>query len=510
MENFYADGEICHKCGLKEVKWICRACGAGLCRNCVSVKVEKFPICLACGSKNIKELKTEKRKSKDLSNYFCGDCKSRKIVLVTKYVKTCSKCGSTQVVDFAEEQATLKAKFRKLSFEIKYGYIKLGKLARKFDYVKRTLIFVRRSRFFNYPVIERTLMDVFNDYNLVKMRVLGKIEEIGSLLVSIGPKFSIEKQFRVEDLPYLRSILTRIETDLNNYKSYVDESLTEITEKLSKLEILVSSLYKHCQEFSEYKDILSLDFDEKPVYVIQNAKFSGSDIIRVPKEGGKLFLTDRRIIFLAEKGLFKKSFYKSFEIPLDLVRNVEIRGRLMKRLIIKCNDGELAFSFSSDMLPLVKDYINIALNFEKYSLKDTIITSKVSSLILETSDLKAKVEKILNRIKRVTQTEHEDRVRVSKDVVTHGFSYSLHGSEDRVKMEIFKLEREKYETEETIRELKQYFEDGLVSVENYFKYYRSWIGKLYAIERRLRELKGGIQSSEFKANMQKSKDFVEF
>jgi len=510
LENFYTEREICHKCGLKEVEWICRTCGAGLCRNCVSVKIEKFPICLTCGSKNVKELKTGKGRNKDLSNYSCEDCKSKKVVFVTKYVKTCSKCGSTEVVDFAEEQATLKAKFRKLSFEIKYGYVKLGKFARKFDYVKRTLIFVRRSRFFNYPVIERTLTDVFNDYSLVKTRILGKIEEIGSLLLSIGPKFSIEKQFKVEDLPYLRSILTRIEADLNDYKNYVDESLMEIEEKLSKLEILVSSLYKHCQEFSEYKDILSLDFDEKPIYAIQNAKFSGSDIIRVPKEGGKLFLTDKRLIFLAEKGLFKKSFYKSFEIPLERIRDVEIKGRLIKRLIIKCNDGELTFSFPSNMLPLVKDYINIALNFEKYSLKDTFVTSKVSSLMLETSDLKMKVERILNRIKKITETEHVSHSNVSKNVVFHEISYSPRGSEDKLKMEIFKLEKEKYETEETIKELKRYFEDGLISVENYFKYYRSWVGKLYAIEKRLRELKSGRQNFDFNVNMRKSNDFVKF
>lgn len=510
MENFYTEKEICHKCGLKEVEWICKVCGAGLCHNCVSVKVEKFPICLTCGSKNVKELKAGKGKNKELSNYFCENCKSKKIVFVTKYVKTCPKCGSTEVVNFAEEQAALKAKFRELSFEIKYGYIKLGKFARKFDYVKRTLIFVRRSRFFNYPVIERTLMDVFNDYSLVKMRILGKIEEIGSLLLSISPKFSIEKRFKVEDLPYLRSILTRVEADLNDYKNYVDESLTEITEKLSKLEILVSSLYKHCQNFSEYKDILSLDFDEKPIYVIQNAKFSGSDVIRVPKEGGKLFLTDRRLIFIAEKGLFKKSFYKSFEIPLNHVKGVEIKGRLIKRLVVKCNDGELTFSFPSNMLPLVKDYINIALNFEKYSLKNTNITSKVSNLVLETSDLKAKVERILDKIRKATETEHIIRSDVSKNISVHEVSYAPHSSEDKLKMEIFRLKKEKYETEETIKELKRYFEDGLISVENYFKYYRSWIGKLYAIEKRLRELKSNHQNFDFHANMRQRNDFFEF
>ena len=494
LNVFEAVKEKCQKCGVRDVELVCKTCGAGLCRNCVIVTTESFPCCLACGSRNIKEYKTKKEVGVNSVDYVCEDCKSREITILTKYVKICPECGSTEVVDFAEEQATLKMNFRKLCLELKYGYLKLNRIARSFDLIKRSLVFLRRSRFLNYPVIEKTLIDIFNEFHSIKMRILGKVEEIGNLILSMAPRFSVEVQFKVQELPFLRGVLTRIETELKGYKNYVDESTTEVTERLAKLEVLVSSIYQHYQEFSRHRDVLSLDTDENPIYGISGAKFFGLNTMQVPKGEGTLFLTNKRLIFLNEKGIFKKSFHKLFEVPLNKISDVEIRGRLKKRLIVKYNGGDLVFSFPSKMLQLVRDYIRIALNFKNYSLSDPKVVSRVNGLTLETSDLKARVEGILKKIKRVE--EHRD-VSIPKTIAIQRVSNSVItpiNPIDKLKMELYNLEREKYEIEKSLKELKHYFEGGLISVENYFKYYRSWIGKLYAIEKKLLELRNRYQN----------------
>lgn len=498
LNIFYAAKEKCQKCGVRDVELVCRTCGAGLCHSCIVVITERFPCCLTCGSKNVKEYKVKKRGGIESINYVCENCKSKKVTIVTKYVKTCPKCGSTEVVSFAEEQATLKINFRKLCLELKYGYLKLNKIVRTFDLIKRSLVFLRRSRFFNYPVIERTLVDIFNEFNSIRMRVLGKAEDVGNLILSMAPRFSVDTQFKVRDLPFLRGVLTRLETELKDYKNYVDESTAGIEEKLAKLEVLVSSLYQHYQEFSKYKDVLSLDMDEKPIYAIGDAKFLGLDSMHAPKGEGILFLTSRRLVFLSKKGFFKKYFYKSLEIPLDKIISVDIKGRLKKRLVIKCDDENLVFSFSAKMLPLVKDYIKIALNFENYSLRNTEVISRIASLTLETSDLKVKIENILKKVQKIEEQKHVD---ISKTVIVRENSHSTITPVNRLKVELYDLERERYEIEESLKELKRRFESGLISVENYFKYYRSWIGRLYAIEKRIRELKDNCQDFKLSNNV---------
>jgi len=492
LNVFYAAKEKCQKCGVRDVELVCRTCGAGLCRNCIIVVTEKFPCCLVCGSKNVKEYKVKKRRGGETVNYVCEDCKSKKVTIVTKYLKTCPKCGSTDVVDFAEEQATLKTNFRKLCLELRYGYVKLSKIARTFDLVKRTTVFLRRSRFFNYPVIEKSLIDIFNEFNSIKMRTLGKAEEVGNLILSMAPRFSVDTQFKVHDLPFLRGVLTRLETELKDYKNYVDKSTVEVEEKLTKLEVLVSSLYQHYQEFSKYRNVLSLDMDEKPVYAILDAKFLGLNSMHVPKGEGILFLTNRRLIFLSKKGLFKKSFYKLFEIPLNRVSGVDIKGRLKKQLVVKHNGEDLLFSFSAKMLPLVRDYINVALKFENYSLRNPEIISRIMGLELDTSNLKLSIENILKKVRGVD--EEGKNVVLPRTVVIRENPYGTVAPVNRFKMELYDLERERYEIEESLKELKRRFESGLISVENYFKYYRSWIGRLYTIDKRINELRNRCQN----------------
>lgn len=489
LNVFETAREKCQKCGVRDVELVCRTCGAGLCRNCIIVTTESFPCCLTCGSRNIKEYKT-KRVRVNSVDYVCEDCKSREITILTKYVKICPECGSTEIVDFAEEQATLKMNFRKLCLELKYGYLKLNRIAHSFDLIKRGLVFLRRSRFLNYPVIEKVLIDVFNEFHLIKMRILGKVEEIGNLILSMAPRFSVGAQFKVQELPFLRGVLTRIETELKNYKNYVDESTIEVTEKLAKVEVLVSSIYQHYQEFRKYRDFLSLDMDENPIYGISGAKFLGLNTIQVPKGEGMLFLTNKRLIFLSEKGIFKKSFHKLFEVPLNRISDVEIKGKLKKRLIVKYSDGDLVFSFPSKMLQLARDYIRIALDFKNYSLRDPKVVSRVNSLTLETSDLKTKIKDILKRIRRA---EEQRDLSIPKTTTLRRVSHSTTtpiNPINRLRMELYNLEREKYEIEKSLKELKHYFESGLISVENYFKYYRSWVGKLYVIEKKILELRG--------------------
>jgi len=482
--------EKCQKCGVRDVELVCRTCGAGFCHNCVLVNKVNFPYCLNCGSRNVEKYKAKISRGSDFSYYICKDCKSKKITVITKYVKTCPKCGSSDVVDFAKEQADLKMNFRRLCSELRYGYLKLNEVAHTFDLIKRSVVFLRHSRVFNYPVIERTLVDVFDEFNLIKMRILGKTEEVGNLFLSVAPRFFIDSRFKVRDLPFLRGVLARLEAELKNYKEYVEESIKEVEEKLAKLEVLTSSLYQHYQEFSKYKDVLSLDMDENPIYVIPDAKFLGLTRTQTPKGEGILFLTSKRLIFLSKKGLVKKRLYKLLEIPLNTINGVEIRGRLKKRIVMRCNSEDLIFSFPVKMLSLVKDYINVALNFESYSLRDTGIVSKVANLTLETSDLKIKIENIL---KKISKTE-ESRTIIPKVTMVRKESYSPITSVNRFKMELYDLERERYEIEESLKELKRRFESGMISVENYFKYYRSWIGRLYAIEKRISELKDKSQS----------------
>lgn len=490
MNAFCEETEKCQKCGVGDVELVCRTCGAGFCLNCVLLSKVSFPYCLSCGSRNVEKNETKVSRGNKNSHYICKDCKSKKITMVTKYVRTCPKCGSSDVVDFAKEQADLKTNFRKLCSEIRYGYLKLNKITHTFNLIKKGAVFLRHSRVFNYPVIERTLIDLFNEFNLIKMRILGRTEEIGNLVLSVAPRFSADVRFKVRDLPFLRGVLARLQAELENYKEYIEESVNEVEDKLVKLEVLVSSLYQHYHEFSRHKNILSLDMDENPVFAISDAKFLGLTKTHAPKGEGTLFLTDKRLVFISKKGIVKKKVHKLLEVPLDRINNVEIRGRLKKRIIIRCNSEDLIFSFPTKILPLVKDYINIAINFQNFSLKDTRIVSKVANLILETSDLKTKIENIL---KKISETE-ETRTVMHKATIIRGETYNSITSMNRLKMELYDLERERYELEESLKELKRRFESGLIPVENYFKYYRSWVGRLYTLEKRIHELKDGSQS----------------
>jgi hypothetical protein len=54
---------------------------------------------------------------------------------------------------------------------------------------------------------------------------------------------------------------------------------------------------------------------------------------------GNLYLTDTRLIFEHESGIFSKRVYVTLDLPLEGVANVAVEGTLAKRLIVYARKG---------------------------------------------------------------------------------------------------------------------------------------------------------------------------
>lgn len=375
----------CKSCQSGRATHMCEDCGAALCPECLESKSTEYIVCSECHHILGTPVPGEKFEA-------CPQCESEDLSKGRKTVDICPKCHSTRVVLLEDRRRSLALDMRHAIMIIQYGHTKLREFTNKLASAKRLLVSLRMANFLHYKWIEEKIEGMQNELPAIKNRISSQAEIIAKRMAAETRDFIDYNQWSPNQFPFIEGITNRITEMGIYYKQNVDESLEPLRETLKDVKRQLDGLDYYKGQFTMFYEHGQLSVGELPVCALPDVKISGSDFLKNDKALGMLFMTNKRLLFIAETGRVRKKMETIFDFPLLYLKAIEEDGRLRKRLVLKLKQGEIRLTCSDQTKKVLPDYIEIARKFEKYIQTDMQRVRKIEQTDIGTSDVRLKIE----------------------------------------------------------------------------------------------------------------------
>lgn len=485
----------CPFCREKEVAYYCEECKNSFCSKCAQERKEEYFFCGSCGSREIslEENKNLKR--------GCQDCGSIYIRKGIKKWKLCPNCNSSLVKTIPEKALELKNSINESVNALLYGYELLKNFSRKLKETRSKLVFLRHRGYIHYPKMEETLLFLFQEVIPIKRKVEARAQQVLNVVQAQLIDFSNPENWSPHNFPQIQTAIDRISADINEYKTYSKELLALPEKDLDSINSTIKLLNHHLKLFEEHREKINLDIGEKPVAAIPGVKYVGSSFLSLDSSNGILLFTDKRLIFLREKGMLHKSYLKHFEFPLKLLQ-IGKEGTIRKKVFFESLQGDLKFTAPKNILEAIPKYAELAKNFDKNSLKDKNQTTKLESQEIILDDLKKELTRKIRSIfaPRIKEPIPEPTTKppIPKETIrtfqryperpiTYDNFHTPQVAEWR-KKEIAYWKSKKYSNEQLLKKVEELWHRAEISAEEYFKRIKSIKEELYLINMKLEEL----------------------
>lgn len=486
----------CIFCHEAEVAYYCEECRSSFCLRCANEKNEEYSFCGSCGSKEIQQEKD--KNSRTIQR--CQDCGSTYVRTGTKKWKLCPNCNSNIVKSILDKRVELNKAFNENVRNLTYGYELLHDFSRRLKETRKRLIFLRHRGYLHYPQMEEKLISLFQEIISIKKKIESRAQQVFYVVNTQHIDFSYPDNWSPYDFPQIQTAMDRITADITEYKKYIEDLMAKPEKSFSEVVHLVKILNFHWKYFEEHREKIDLDISEKPVAAIPEVKYAGSSFLNLEKCKGILIFTDKKLVFLREKGIRNKSYLKHFEFPLKNFKFGK-EGSILKKASFESQQGDLKFSTSKKALDAVGIYFELAKNFALNSIKDENQTKKLESQEITIDDLKRELnKKILSILTPRVETPNQQPIPNPHTSNIHYSDYRRPTRRlsvyDRVQTpnielrnkEIFFWKSKKFSTEQLLKKVEELWQRSEISVEEYFKKIKSINEELYLIDRRLKEL----------------------
>ncbi len=275
---------------------------------------------------------------------------------------------------------------------IQYGHTKLREFTNKLASTKRILVSLRMANFLHYRWIEEKIEGIQDELPAIKNRISSQAEIIAKRMAAETKDFIDYTRWNPNQFPFIEGITNRITEMGIYYKQNVDESLEPLRSTLKDVRRQLDGLDYYKAQFTTFYEHCQLSVGELPVCALPEIKIAGSDFLKNDKAFGTLFITNKRLLFIAETGRVRKKMETTFDFPLIYLKSIEEDGRFRKRLVLKLKQGELRASCSDQTKKVLPDYIEIARKFDKYIQTDMQRVRKIEQTDVSTSDVRLKIE----------------------------------------------------------------------------------------------------------------------
>jgi transposase-like protein len=322
----------------------------------------------------------------------CPQCESEDLSKGRKTIDICPRCHSTRVVLLEDRRRSLALDMRHAIMTIQYGHTKLREFTNKVASTKRLLVSVRMANFLHYRWIEEKIEGIQNELPAIKNRISSQAEIIAKRMAAETKDYIDYTKWNPTQFPFIEGITNRITEMGIYYKQNVDESLEPLRSTLKDIRRQLDGLDYYKAQFSTFYEHCQLSVGELPVCALPEIKINGSDFLKNDKAFGTLFITNKRLLFIAETGRVRKKMETVFDFPLIYLKSIDEDGRLRKRLVLKLKQGEIRASCSDQTKKVLPDYIEIARKFEKYIQTDMQRVRKIEQTEIGTSDVRLKIE----------------------------------------------------------------------------------------------------------------------
>jgi transposase-like protein len=364
---------------------MCEDCGAALCSECLESRSSEYTVCSECHHTLGSPMPGEKFEE-------CPQCESKELSKGRKTVDICPRCHSSRVVFLEDRRRTLALDMRHAIMSIQYGHTKLREFANKLAGSKRLLVSLRMANFLHYRWIEEKIESMQSELPAIKNRISSQAEIIAKRMAAETKDFIDYAKWNPNQFPFVEGITNRITEMGIHYKQNVDESLEPLRITLKDVKRQLDGLDYYKGQFAIFYEHCHLSVGELPVCALPEIKIAGSDFLKNDKAFGTLFITNKRLLFIAETGRVRKKMETVFDFPLIYLKSIEEDGRLRKRVVLKLKQGEIKASCSDQTKKVLPDYIEIARKFEKYIQTDMQRVRKIEQTDISTSDVRLKIE----------------------------------------------------------------------------------------------------------------------
>ncbi len=384
--------QLCRFCNREmNVLFYCEDCGISCCSDCLRDDFIDDFICQDCNSKEITYNEKEEKK-------VCKECGKENVHKITQHFKSCPKCHSHNVLNIYEKKEELEQKFLEL-IKLSRSFIPDKDIINKLYLIRHKIKNARSPpiRCFHYPKMESDLLAIFNQIVYIKENLLEKIKaHFRHLALNKQYFFDIYNQPN-SNIRIIENILESVSQNQDSINNFVNKNIKEIDEKLEYFQKNLQFIDKITKIFLPNQQFLNLAEKEKPIYAVNTTLMNGLDPQkRLRKSKGILFITNFDLSFVHESGFIKKRKDLIFKAPIDDLIKIKDKGKLFRKLFLQFDYGKYEFSFPSNMVSKIMEYILLARAFKENDIYDHASAKQLHEMDLDLSDLVRYIEESIH------------------------------------------------------------------------------------------------------------------
>ncbi len=367
---------------------MCEDCGENFCLDCLESKTTEYYVCSEChhtlGTPEAGE-PFEK----------CPECECEELSTGKRIEEICPRCHSSRIVSIDDKRRNLGKKLRESIMTLQYGHLKLREFNSKLTASKRLLVSLRMANFLHYHWIEDNIEGIQDEALAVKKRVVNQADMVGRQMAAETKGIIDPSTWTPDQFPFIEGVANRIGELGEHFKSGVDDALDDCVVRLNETTTQLEGLDYYRKEFAGFYEHAELSVNELPVCALPEIRVTGSDFLKHDKATGTLYITNKRIVFIAEVGTFRKKMEVLFDFPLVYLNSMEEDGRIRKRLVLKMKQGDLKISCDEQTEEVLPDYLEIAKKFDRYMQTDMQRVRRIEQSSFNISDVRLKIEELV-------------------------------------------------------------------------------------------------------------------
>jgi len=292
---------------------------------------------------------------------------------------------------------------------IQHGHTKLREFTNKLASAKRLLVSLRMANFLHYRWIEEKIEGIQQELPAISNRIASQAEITAKRMAAETKNFIDYTQWSPSQFPFIEGITNRITEMGIYYKQNVEQGLEPLRATLKDVRRQLDGLEYYKGQFNSFYEHNQLSVGELPVCALPDIKVAGSDFLKNDKAHGSLFLTNKRLLFIAETGRVRKRMETVFDFPLIYLKSIEEDGRLRKRLVLKLKQGDVRIACSDQTKKVLPDYVEIARKFDKYIQTDMQRVRRIEQQDVNTSEVRLKIEgMVYSLLSTNTRSQYKD------------------------------------------------------------------------------------------------------
>ena len=381
----------CKECETNSATHMCEDCGTVICASCAEQRIREYHICKECHHHLGVPLPGQNPSK-------CPECESENLGVGKRTMDVCPHCHSSRIIHISEKRRELAHDMRSAIMSLQYGHVKLREFTNRLTSSKRLLVSLRMANFLHYKWLEERIEEIHSEFPAIKKRISNHAEIVAKQMVAETKGLIDQTTWSPTQFPFIEGVVNRI-TELGiSYRALVEETLVQARLSLDNVKRQLDGLKYYRNKFSPFYEYAELSVNELPVCAFPSISLAGSDFQKNDRATGTLFITNKRLIFVAETGLVRKKTDVVFDYPLLYLTSIQEDGRLRKRLVLKMKQGELKIICNDQTKRVLPDYIEIARKFERYVQTDMQRVRKLEQTDTNISDLRLRIEGIVYSI----------------------------------------------------------------------------------------------------------------